>query len=106
MELMQRTFIVKKSGILLLLLVILLSGCQPQKEEPVNSRDAPKLWSVLKPFSEVEVSKQREYIQTQTGDAFPISGIQDGFVILTTGSDSLYEELVMQDLLQLAKLAP
>ncbi len=103
---MQRSFKVKKSGILLLLLIILLSGCQPQKEEPVNSRDAPKLWSVLKPFSEEEVSKQREYIQTQTGDAFPISGIQDGFVILTTGSDSLYEELVMQDLLQLAKLAP
>ncbi|MCE5196898.1 MAG: hypothetical protein LLG09_07210 [Negativicutes bacterium] len=61
---------------------------------------------MLKPFSDEEVSKQREYIQTQTGDAFPISGIRDGFVILTTGSDALYEELVMQDLLQFAGVAP
>ncbi len=99
---MNRSLSVKISSLFLVLLMVLLSGCRSQKEEPVISQDAPKLWSVLKPFSDEEVSKQREYIQTQTGDAFPISGIRDGFVILTTGSDALYEELVMQDLLQFA----
>lgn len=103
---MKRSFLVKIGVMFLVFLIVLLSGCQPQKEEPVTSQDAPKLWSVLKPFSEEEVTKQRKYIQTQPGGAFPVSGIQDGFVILTSGSDTLYEELVMEELLQLAKIAP
>lgn len=103
---MKRSFLVKISVMFLVFLLVLLSGCQPQKKEPVISQDAPKLWSVLKPFSEEEVTKQREYIQTQPGDMFPVSGIQDGFVILTSGSDTLYEELFMEELLQLAEVAP
>ncbi|HZW49139.1 MAG TPA: hypothetical protein VFF80_03285, partial [Bacillota bacterium] len=103
---MNRSFLVKIGVMFFVFFIVLLSGCQPQKEEPVISQDAPKLWSVLKPFSEEEVTKQRKYIQTQPGDVFPVSGIQDGFVILTSGSDTLYEELFMEELLQLAEVAP
>jgi len=104
---MNRSFFIKMGVLFLVFLVILLSGCQPQKEiEPVVDQDAPKLWSVLKPLSEEEKLKQRKYINTKPGDEFPIPGIEDGFVILTSGSDTLYEELCMEDLLQLADLAP
>ena len=104
---LKHSFLIKLGVMLLVFFVILLSGCQPQKEiEPVVDKDAPKLWSVLKPLSEEEKLKQRKYINTKPGDEFPIPGIEDGFVILTSGSDTLYEELCMEDLLQLADLAP
>jgi hypothetical protein len=104
---MNRSFFIKMGVLFLVFLVILLSGCQSQKEaKPVVDQDAPKLWSVLKPLSEEEKIQQRKYINTKPGDEFPIKGIQDGYVILTSGSDTLYEELYMEDLLQLSDLAP
>jgi|GEM_PF-4171865 len=106
-DMLKHSFLIKPGVMLLVFFVILLSGCQPQKEiEPVVDQDAPKIWSVLKPLSEEEKLKQRKYINTKPGDEFPIPGIEDGFVILTSGSDTLYEELCMEDLLQLADLAP
>ena len=58
---MKRSLLVKIGVMFLVFLIVLLSGCQPQKEEPVTSQDAPKLWSVLKPFSEEEVTKPVSY---------------------------------------------
>jgi len=104
---MNRSFLIKMAVLFLVFLVILLSGCQSQKEaKPVVDQEAPKLWSVLKPLSEEEKIQQCKYINTKPGDEFPIKGIQDGFVILTSGSDTLYEELYMEELLQLTGFAP
>ena len=73
---LKHSFLVKLGVMLLVFFVILLSGCQPQKEiEPVVDQDAPKIWSVLKPLSEEEKLKQRKYINTKPGDEFPIPGI-------------------------------
>ena len=92
---------------LIVFLIVLLSGCQSMKN--VTSKEnieEPKLWSVLKPLSQEERVKQHQYIDTVVNSEFPIKGLTDGYIILTTGGPNLYEELCMRELLQLSDLAP